>query len=265
MKKIAQYGSIMAVALALTACAHFRVNMTSGFGPNTPAQPPLDGLAKSWVDVANWQTFLVSKKFLVLGTYKPDQFDAATMVATKKFQTLPGSVAKYSLPATGCVNFATYHKATQEGMPPYHPVRVDSICSAHKRELKVAAHLIGVGAVNTLSADQFRDGGSGGTGRGLGYHCVQSGTWHDVADWQNFLVANGYLMVGAFTLGDFNTNTKSATIQFQLQWCKSTSNGYVNHETWVAGTNFASLTGGLGLSLVGTDGGLTVENSSSCP
>jgi hypothetical protein len=261
MKKIAQFGSILAIALVLTACANFRVNMTSGFGPNTPPKPS-PGSAMGWLDVANWQTFLVTKKFLPLGTFKPDLFDAATMKATEKFQTTPGLVAKYSLPRTGCVNFATYHKAVQEGMLPYHPVRVESSCSAAKRS---AAAKRSEG-ITTFAHDPFRDNQNGlPTKKGLGYRCIESASWHDVSDWQNFLIANGYLLSGACTLGDFNTSTKSATVQFQLQWCKSTSNGYVNHETWYAATNFASLTNGLGIPLLGTDNGSTTEDPGSCP
>jgi hypothetical protein len=255
MKKIARFGFAMAVTLVFTACADFRVNMTRDFGPHNPPKPS-PGLALAWVDVANWQAFLASKGFLSPATkVQPDVFDKATATATENFQRKKGKFAKYSLPATGCVNFATYHKAVQEGMPPVHPIRVQSTCA-----------MVHSGQPSERTHDSFHDNKNNAVNKlGLGYHCIQASGWHDVSDWQNFLIANGYLASGDCTLGDFNTSTKSATVQFQLLWCTSTSNGYVNHETWTAATNFATLSNGLGIPLVGVDQGATLEYAGSCP
>jgi hypothetical protein len=197
---------------------------------------------------------LVSKGDLKPLTFKADVFDAATTAATRRFQKKKGAVANYSLPTTGCVNFATYHKAVQEGMPPYHPIRVKSSCAMEP-------------GPTTRTHDQFRDNKNNTTGKkGLGLTCVQSGSWHDVSDWQSFLNANGYLATGDYVAGNFNGNTQSATAQFQMIWVTSTTaNGYVNHATWAVASDFATVTNGLGVSLVGADSGVTVENTGSCP
>lgn len=259
MNKTVSYCFAAAALLFLTGCATFRINMASGYGPHTPPIPPPSFPATQWVDVGHWQTFLVSKGFLIAGKYQPNTFDAATKAATMKFQRSAGKVVSYLLAPTGCVNYATYRKAVQEGMPSYKPIAAPNSCAIRRLELVAAARSQGVGV--TATGDNFRDSY-------MHMGCANfSSSDKDVTDWQNFLYSNGFY-TSSYTAGQFDSPTQKATVAFQ-QSCPVTGDpsGQVGPNGWSAANNYFTSTGGMGVSLVSSNGsGLpTVPKATGCP
>jgi len=224
----------------------FRINMGLGFGPHSPAVPAPPAPATQWTDVGNWQIFLVSKGFLPAGKFVTNTFDAATASATKAFQNAS------ALPATGCVNLATYQKAVQEGLAHYKPVRVSNSCAATPRHTMKRA----LGATLT-TGDSFRD-------NVMAIGCADTAGWYDVADWQTFLIANGYLMAGTtYPNGQFDSPTQTATTKFQMAWSLSPT-GTVNEKTYAfaISTTFANDGGAILVSHNGVTP--TVEDKIGC-
>ncbi|HEY3898984.1 MAG TPA: hypothetical protein VGM54_10250 [Chthoniobacter sp.] len=94
---------------------YFRINMENGFGPLVPPTPAPIAPATMWVDVANWQAFLIVHG--CAGTNPPnDEFGMLDFNGTKKFQTKSGIFAN------GIVNQATYDAAVAAGMTAYPTV-----------------------------------------------------------------------------------------------------------------------------------------------
>jgi hypothetical protein len=125
---------VIGTAVLVAACANnkaqmsasdpFRINMQMGYGPNTPTTPAPIPPATSWVDVTNWQTFLMlqpGQTYLTVPAYPNDNFDQMTKQATIWFQqaTINGHGPVMPPPPPGVVNLATYNKAVALGMPPY--------------------------------------------------------------------------------------------------------------------------------------------------
>jgi len=221
MNKTLTY-SLAAVGLVLIAgCASFRlggpakglppfrINMRLGFKAHSPANPPLQGSDKEWVDVRNWQKFLETQKgkdgFPVLAQpYNVNEFGLRTYLATKTFQRLA------DLPETGCVNLATFQEAVANANPPmpyYPPVRAGNCNAIHKPH----GHRHG----KTVLGDLFRN-------HYMALNCADTGSWCDVYDWQVFLADNGYLIgnypPAAPNTPTFDPNVQKATTRFQSKW-----------------------------------------------
>ena len=262
MNKIFYYCFATVALLVLTGCASFRINMAEkAYGPHNPLSPAPAFPATEWVDVGNWQNFLVAKGFLRVGKFTLNTFDAATEAATKKFQKTPGKMAKHALPDTGCVNVATYRKAIQEGMPEYKAVRTPDSCATPAKHVKPVKH--------TTSAIDATDGmypiTPGDTFRDNTMHSGCTGT--DVADWQRFLKANGYLSSGFVITGNFDLNlTAPATMQFQSDFSSYglLATGKVDKKTYAFATSTTIVNLG-GAALVSHDGVTpTVESQTNC-
>jgi hypothetical protein len=252
--------------------------MGDGYGPHYPPTPKPPGLADRWVDVEDWQSFLKGLGRLQDPHYPNDVFDEATETATKWFQTTKFKAANYELPDTGCVNFATYQKAIREGMPKYKGVLTPNSCVVsaekpiHNRPpMRTPGPWGGIATAPQATPDSFRDQWM----KSPGY---DTGTWNDILDWQNFLVANGYMKPNPagtnniYTPGHFDggtnpstTSTTTATRLFQnINGITTDPIGEVGPNTWSYANQFHTYQGGQ--NLVSHDGvTLTKESKAGCP
>jgi hypothetical protein len=257
MNKTVCYSAATVALLVLSGCAPFRINMTLNYGAHTPPNPAPSAPATQWVDVETWQHFLVSQGYLT-GSYEVNNFDVPTEVATKKFQSTPGKKGgTYSLPESACLNYATYRKAVQEGMPHYKPLRVPHSCVPCAQHTMHAKHA----ASGTLSfGDSFRD-------NTMATGCCDTGNWEDVADWQNFLINNGYLPPNFVVTGQFDAiNTAPATKKFQMAWASAglSATGKVDEKTYAFAIS-ATFANDQGVLLVSHDGVTpTVQDQIGC-
>ena len=161
--------------------APFRVGMQLGYGPHTPKSPPPPAGTSQWNDVELWQRFLTREGHPLHPGYSNNVFDKSTEKATKDYQV------SYQLPATGTVNWATYHRAFGKGKHPHAvpPPRTAFVSRA-------GCHI------------RFP----------MGSGCRDLGEYRDVSAWQSFLIDMGYLGAG-YPNGVFDHNTRVATIRFE--------------------------------------------------
>lgn len=221
MNKLIRLGVVLLTATVLSACTSFRVNMTRGFSANSPAKPAKPIFTHEWVDVAKWQEYLISKHFLAAGSFRLNEFDAATELATKKFQKWPGTGSESAeLPQTGCVNFATYAKATREGLPKFKQVVAEPCHTLVKVKGARAVALGSNGNVGTM----------GGIGGGADFRIVMKidCTHPSVKIWQQCLCCLGYMNTASGTF-DNTTVLKTKTFQGDV---KLTRTGSVDQATF---------------------------------
>ena len=161
--------------------APFRVGMRVGYGPHTPKNPPPPAGSSQWNDVSEWQLFLSREGHPPHHGYSKNVFDKSTEKATKDYQVA------YHLPATGIVNWATYHRAFGKGKHPnaVYPPRTAFVSRA-------GCHI------------RFP----------MSTGCRDLGEYRDVSAWQTFLIDMGYLGAG-YPNGLFDHFTRVATIRFE--------------------------------------------------
>ena len=201
IKSIFQSCFLALMALLLTSCVGFRVDMTRNFGPHNPAVPAPLGNAKEWVDVRNWQIFLVAKGFLKPGSFSTNNFDAATELATKKFQKTPGTIECYPLPDTGCVNYATYMKAVGEGMPKFKMVMTTPCYHPYRHAHTKALLASNISPMSIGNGENFNIP--------MKIYCTAA---PGVTYWQQELCILGYMNA---TSGTYDDPTSTATKLFQ--------------------------------------------------
>jgi hypothetical protein len=167
----------------------FRIGMRLGYGPHTPFRPAPPRGGTHWEDVTAWQLFMSHEGHPPARGYRNNVFDKATEQATKSYQH------RKHLPATGVVNWATYHAAFGAGRHPNAilPPRTASMIRGN-------CHI------------RFP----------MGVGCRDLGLYRDVSDWQLFLVDMGY--IGApYPTGVFDNTTRSATARFETDSAVSPS------------------------------------------
>jgi peptidoglycan hydrolase-like protein with peptidoglycan-binding domain len=259
MNKLFSLGSGIAASILLSACCAtspyqakygptsqpFHLNLHYGGTRECPS--PL-GASSHGPDVANWQRFLMAHHYGLLDggpnayKYPTGNFDKNTEQATMRFQA-SGCPAR-PIVVNGVVTIATFRKALRAGLPAYQP----------KPPLRLRAAIEG-GPGPLTANDNFRD-----ATLHLGCHNTP-GTWNDVTDWQNFLIANFYIATGSgYPTGQFDLTTQGATMSFQAD-CGISVTGKVDTGTYSWANKFSTLGG---FNLTGANGGPTVEKKINC-
>lgn len=227
MKMIVHCCFFTVLSLAFVACA----NRPEAHVSSAKTGSPTDSfrinlqLNDKGTDVANWQQFLQDKGFGLTHDnsdhipndhshrpYPNQKFDEETEEATKRFQALYIN-GNYGIAITGKVNWATYFRALEKGMPAYPPVPNNKV---HTKNFGDYFRII------------MRTGDSDG-GIVTGH---SPAVFNDVYDWQYFLVTVGYLGAG-YPTHTFGSTTVTATSLWQHDAQVATANyGKVDTNTY---------------------------------